>query len=143
MVAPSARGSVTVRPTQTTTYTCTATDRFGDHLSAPVKVIVSTGSVQNLNHITYMLQENRAFDNYFGNLAYYRVNIDHIPGAQMSDVNDLHNLPPGYTIKNPQGQAFGPFHARTECTEGLNPMWNESHVDMDLVGNNWLHLTSS
>ncbi len=143
MVAPAARGSVTVRPTQTTTYTCTATDRFGDHLAAPAKVIVSTGSVQNLNHITYMLQENRAFDNYFGNLAYYRVNIDHIPGAQMSDVNDLHNLPPGYTIKNPQGQSFGPFHARTECTEGLNPMWNESHDDMDLVGSDWMHLTSS
>ena len=72
-------------------------------------MIVSTGSVQNLNHITYMLQENRAFDNYFGNLANYRVNIDHIPGAQMSDVNDLHNLPPGYTIKNPQGQSFRPI----------------------------------
>jgi phospholipase C len=134
---------VTVHPTQTTTYTCTARDRFGDQLSAPAKVIVSTGSVTNLNHIVYMLQENRAFDNYFGNLAYYRVNIDHIPGAQMSDVNDLHNLPPGYTLQNPYGQNFPPFHTRTECTDGMNPNWNDTHLDMDLVGNDWLHLTSS
>jgi phospholipase C len=142
-VAPSTAGSVTVRPTQTTTYTCTATDRFGNHLSTQTKAILSNGSVSNLNHIVYLLQENRAFDNYFGNLAYYRVNIDHIPGAQLSDVNDLHNLPPGYTIKNPQGQSFPPFHARTECTEGLAAGWNEIHRDMDLVGNNWLHLSGS
>ena len=141
-VSPATSGRVTVHPTQTTTYTCTATDRFGDHLAAETKVILSTGDVTNLNHIVYLLQENRAFDNYFGNLAYYRVNIDHIPGAQLSDVNDLHNLPQGYMLENPQGQSFPPFHQRTECTEGLNPNWNETHYDMDVVGNDWLHLTS-
>ena len=142
-VSPATLGSVTVRPTATTTYTCTATDRFGNHLSAPTKVILSNGSVSNLNHIVYLLQENRAFDNYFGNLAYYRVNVDHISGAQLSDVNDLHNLPPGYTIQNSQGQSFPPFHARTECTEGLAAGWNDIHKDMDLVGNDWLHLSGS
>ena len=142
-VAPASVGRVIVHPTQTTTYTCTATDRFGNHLSSPAKVTLSSGDVSNLNHIIFMLQENRSFDNYFGALAYYRVNIDHIPGAQMSDVNDLHNLPPGYTIKNPQGQSFAPFHQRSECIEGLNPNWNESHQDMDLVGGDWLHLSGN
>ncbi len=142
-VAPASAGHVVVHPTQTTTYTCTGADRFGNHLSSPAKVTLSSGDVSNLNHIIFMLQENRAFDNYFGALAYYRVNIDHIPGAQMSDVNDLHNLPPGYTIKNPQGQSFAPFHQRSECIEGLNPNWNESHQDMDLVGGDWLHLSGN
>ncbi len=142
-VAPVASGSVTVHPTQSSTYTCTATDRFGDQMSSPAKVIVSTGDVHNLNHIIFLVQENRAFDNYFGALAYYRVNIDHIPGAQMSDVNDLHTLPPGYTIQNPQGQSFPPFHERTVCEEGMNPNWNETHYDMDLVGGDWLHLTTN
>ena len=60
-----------------------------------------------------MLQENRAFDNYFGKLAEYRVNHQPpIQGAQLSDVNDLHTLPPDYQICNPQKQCFGPFHAR-------------------------------
>jgi phospholipase C len=142
-VAPASAGQVIVHPTQTTTYTCTATDRFGNRLSSPAKVTLSSGDVSNLNHIVFMLQENRAFDNYFGVLADYRVNIDHIPGAQMSDVNDLHNLPSGYTLQNPQGQSFPPFHQRTQCIEGLNPQWNLSHQDMDLVGGDWLHLSGS
>ena len=142
-VAPATAGKVTVSPTQSTTYTCTATDRFGDQISQQAPVIVNAGSIQNLNHILFMLQENRAFDNYFGVFANYRVNIDHIPGAQMSDVNDLHTLPPNYTIKNPQGQSFGPYHQRTTCIENLSPAWDETHYDMDLVGNDWLHLTQS
>jgi phospholipase C len=142
-VSPAAAGKVTVSPTQSTTYTCTAMDRFGDQLSQQTQVIVSAGSVQNLNHILYMLQENRAFDNYFGVFANYRVNIDHIPGAQMSDVNDLHTLPANYKIKNPQGQWFGPYHQRTTCIENLSPSWDETHYDMDLVGNDWLHLTQN
>ena len=142
-VTPAVSGHVVVHPTRTTNYTCTATDRFGDTVSVSTKAIVSTGGVQNLNHIIFMLQENRAFDNYFGSLAYYRVYVDNIPGAQMSDVNDLHNLPTGYTLQNPQGQNIPPFHQRTECIEGLNPNWNESHFDMELVGNDWLDLTAS
>jgi|SRR5579863_1925263 len=142
-VGPAASGSVVVHPTQTTRYTCTATDRFGNKVLSPTKVIVSTGDVNNLNHIVFMLQENRSFDNYFGNLAYYRVNIDHIAGAQLSDVNDLHNLPSGFMLQNSQGQSFPPFHQRTECIDGLNVNWNVSHNDMDLVGNNWLTLTQN
>src|SRR5579884_1011746 len=112
-------------------------------MSQQAPVIVNSGSLQNLNHIVYMLQENRAFDNYFGVFANYRVNVDHISGAQMSDVNDLHTLGSGYKIKNPNGLWFGPYHQRTTCIENLSPSWNETHYDMDLVGNNWLQLTQS
>ena len=142
-VSPATHGSVTVRPTQTTTYTCTATHPSGDHVSMRAKVIVSTGGVNNLNHIVYMLQENRTFDNYFGNLAYYRVYIDQLPGAQLSDVNDLHNLPSGFMLMNSAGQSFPAYHQRTECIDGLNIDWNASHSDMDLVGGNWLNLTQN
>ena len=30
---------------------------------------------------------------------------------------------------------------RTECIENLSPSWDETHYDMDLVGNDWLNLT--
>jgi phospholipase C len=143
-VTPVSRGSYCcVKPSQTTTYTATATSIYpgAPPVMATAIVTVSSGLL-SLNHIIYMVQENRSFDNYFGALAEYRVNHQPpIPGAQLSDVNDLHTLPSGYTIKNPQGQAFGPFHARTECIENLSPSWDETHVDMDLVGNNWLKLT--
>ena len=141
---PVQMGTYIVHPTQTTTYTATATDAFNNQIQKAATVTVSTGGLSNLNHIIFMVQENRAFDNYFGVLAQYRVNHQPpIPGAQMSDVNDLHTLPPGYTIKNPQGQSFGPYHQRTECIENLSPSWDETHYDMDLVGNDWLNLTPS
>ncbi len=144
-VTPVSGGSYCcVNPQQTTTYTATATSIYpgAPPVTATATVTVSTGGISNLNHIIFMLQENRAFDNYLGVLAQYRVNHQPpIQGAQLSDVNDLHTLPSNYTIDNPQGQAFGPFHARTECIENLSPSWNETHYDMDLVGNDWLNLT--
>ncbi len=137
-------GVALVHPTQTTTYTATATDQFNNQTQKAATVTVSTGGISNLNHIIFLVQENRAFDNYFGVLAQYRVSHQPpIPGAQLSDVNDLHTLPSNYTIKNPQGQAFGPFHQRTECIENLSPSWDETHYDMDLVGGDWMNLTSS
>ena len=136
-------GSTTQNPSQTTTYTATATSIYPGTppVTVTATVTVSTGGLTNLNHIIFMLQENRAFDNYFGVLAEYRVNHQPpIQGAQLSDVNDLHTLPSGYQICNPEGQCFGPFHAQTECIENLSPSWDETHYDMDLVGNNWLDL---
>jgi phospholipase C len=143
-VMPVQMGTYVVHPTQTTTYTATATDAFGNQIQKAATVTVSTGGLSNLNHIIIMVQENRAFDNYFGVLAQYRVNHQPpIPGAQLSDVNDLHTLPPDYTIQNPAGQSFGPYHQRTECIENLSPSWDETHYDMHLVGGDWLHLTPS
>ncbi len=139
-------GTLNVHPNQTTTYTATAISIYPNTppVTASVTVTVNTGNIGNLNHIIFMLQENRAFDNYFGVLAQYRVNHQPpIQGAQLSDVNDLHALPSNYQICNPQGQCFGPFHARTECIENLSPSWDESHYDMDLVGNDWLNLNQN
>ena len=135
-----------VHPTQTTTYTATAMPIYPNAppVTATATVTVSTGGISNLNHIIYMLQENRAFDNYFGKLAEYRVNHDPpIQGAQLSDVDDLHTLDPDYQICNAQQQCFGPFHAATECIENLSPSWDETHYDMDLAGNDWLNLTQT
>jgi phospholipase C len=144
-VTPVTAGTYQVTNLQvTTTYTATATSIYPNTppVTATATVTVSTGTVANLNHIIYMVQENRAFDNVQGVLAEYRVNhIPPIQGAQLSDVNDLHTLPQGYTIENPEGQAFGPFHQRTECIENLSPSWDETHYDMDLVGNDWMNLT--
>jgi phospholipase C len=145
-VTPVSAGSVVVNPSQTTTYTATATSIYPNSppVTASATVTVSTGGISNLKHIIWMVQENRAFDNYFGVLAQYRVNHQPpIQGAQLSDVNDLHTLPSGYEIYNPQGQGFAPFHARTECIENLSPSWDETHYDMDLVGDDWMNLTDN
>ena len=126
---------------QTTTFTAIATDQFNLTATATATVIVSTGGPSNINHVIFMLQENRAFDNYFGELAEYRVNHNPpIKGAKLSDVDDMHNLPPGFTLTNPYKQKFAPFHARTECTENLSPSWDESHYDEHITDGDFLHL---
>jgi phospholipase C len=126
---------------QTTTFTAIATDRFNLTATATATVIVSSGGPSNINHVIFMLQENRAFDNYFGELAEYRVNHNPpIQGAKLSDVDDMHNLPPGFTLTNPENQKFAPFHARTECTENLSPSWDESHYDEHITNGDFLHL---
>jgi phospholipase C len=80
-------------------------------------------SLQSINHIVFMAQENRSLDTYFGQLpAYWAANGD-----------------PSQTFKGMPGNASNPayqgpgaisaFHFATECIENLSPSWNESHVD--------------
>ncbi len=146
-VQPTGTGSYCcVHPTKTTTYTATATPIYpgAPPVIATSTVTVSTGDLSNLNHIIFLVQENRSFDNYFGNLAEYRVNHQPpIQGAQLSDVNDLHTLPPDFQLCNPNDLCYPLFHARTECTDNLSPGWDETHFDMDLAGNDWLQLTQN
>lgn len=80
------------------------------------------GSIKNVNHIIYMLQENRSFDEYFGQLNSYRTSK-----GLGADVN--------VTPSNAQQLSFDkttfftPFHMRSMCAEDLSSFWNESHND--------------
>jgi phospholipase C len=70
-----------------------------------------------------MLQENRSFDNYFGQLPAYWM-------AHGYPSQALDGMPA--TASNPSfdgSSTVAAFHVATECTENLSPSWNESHVD--------------
>jgi phospholipase C len=90
-----------------------------------------TGSVQNLNHIVVMAQENRSFDSYFGQLpAYWAANgypsqqFDGLPAGASN---------PAYTGTTTPGTTnVSAFHVATECIENLSPSWDESHEDWNL-----------
>jgi phospholipase C len=49
-------------------------------------------------------------------------------------VNDLDDPRAQFLLTNPSpaNQKFGPFHARTVCTENLSPSWDESHFDVHI-----------
>ena len=135
-----------VYPTKTTTYTATVMPVYpgAPAVVSTSMVTVSAGNISNLNHIIFLLQENRSFDNYFGQLAAYRVNHQPpIQGAQMSDVNDLHTLPPGYQICGPNELCYPPFHARTVCVDNTSPNWDEAHLDMHIRGGDWLSVNQN
>src|SRR2546430_5346738 len=75
-----------------------------------------------VHHIIYMLQENRSFDQYFGQLNIYRqskglsTEVDVTP-ATASQLSYDHSI------------TFTPFHMNSQCIEELSSYWNESHND--------------
>ena len=75
-----------------------------------------------VNHIIYMMQENRSFDEYFGQLNAYRqsqgfgADVDVTP-ANASQLSFDHTT------------TFTPFHMVSMCAEELSSFWNESHND--------------
>ncbi len=146
-VQPTSAGSYCcVRPSKTTTYTASAAPIYpgAPPVTATSTVTVSTGDITNLKHIIFLIQENRSFDNYFGNLAEYRVNHQPpIQGAMLDDVNDLHTLPSNFQLCGPGDLCYPLFHARTECTDNMSPNWDEAHLDMHLVGGDWLNVDQS
>jgi phospholipase C len=133
-VAPisGAKGQVNVSPAQTTTYTITATDTSGISTTAQatVNVVANTG-LAGIKHIIVMLQENRSFDSYFGQLQNYAQNTKGLAGYQINAGYDPNILLPtnGSAIGN--GPLAHPFHMITERTENLSPAWDESHFDID------------
>jgi phospholipase C len=120
-----AQGSQAVSPTQTTTYTITAADATGHTTTAATTVTVSTSTgLQTIKHIIFMLQENRSFDSYFGQLQAYA--SKKVPGYQINAGYDPNILLP--LIGGGTGHLF---HEPTTRTDNLTPSWNESHFDID------------
>ncbi len=83
-------------------------------------------SLQSINHIIFLVQENRSFDSYFGQLpAYWAKNG--FPSQQFA------GLPANASNPSFDGSTTIPaFHVATECIENLTPSWDESHVDWNL-----------
>ena len=124
-VTPPAGGTVVVNPKGTTTYTATATDPNGVTVQAKAIVTMSGALQQSINHIIWLVQENRSFDSYFGKLGLYRVSKG-LP-EEVNGIDDDSKV----TLNDLQGNPRHPFHYQTECTENLTPSWNESHFDVD------------
>ncbi|MGI9102296.1 MAG: phospholipase C [Terriglobales bacterium] len=68
-----------------------------------------------VNHIIFMLQENRAFDGYFGHLP----NVD--------------GLPAGASNKTGNGTVINAFHLQTSCIENADPDWLPAHGQYNIL----------
>ena len=85
------------------------------------------GSLQSVNHVIVMVQENRSFDNYFGALNDYR--------SSQGLSRDVDGTPSNAANIGYDGTTMiQAFHLATECTEDLSSFWNESHVDWNPRG---------
>ena len=65
-------GTQSVSPTATTTYTAKASGVAGDASATATITVTTAASLQSIDHVIFMLQENHTFDNYFGMLNPYR-----------------------------------------------------------------------
>ena len=94
-----------------------------------------------INHVVFMLQENRSFDSYFGQMGAYRAANGYGAAA------DVDGLPPGATNPADDGSTVASFHFHTSCVENVTPDWLESHGDYHLydagsnvfLGNGFVH----
>lgn len=127
------QGTATVTPGSTTTYTATAALDANNSFTQSSTVTVSAASAGLIKHIFFMVQENRSFDNYFGQLGQYRTG--RLAQYNISDSETVDGFDPTVTLTNAHtGAKVQPFHEGTVCTAGVSPAWKESHHDVSLVG---------
>jgi phospholipase C len=140
-------GTKVVSPAATTTYTATADGAGG---TAPATAtatvtIVPPGSVQSIEHVIFMLQENHSFDDYFGMLNPYRQK----QGWDIGDdgvtysVDGIDDKISGQSYKAVRGSTVlsntdksGGVHKlyplKSTCVDDMSSAWEESFGDVSL-----------
>ncbi|HEX8926345.1 MAG TPA: alkaline phosphatase family protein, partial [Terriglobales bacterium] len=87
----------------------------------------TSGSINSVNHIIIMVQENRSFDHYFGQLGAYRAS----QGAGLA--TDIDGTPPNVSLKTFDGSPnVSPFHMTSMCSIDLTSNWMEAHQTINL-----------
>jgi phospholipase C len=135
-LAAAASCSLSVTFTPSATGARSASITITDNAPGSPQAVSLTGTgitpatLQSINHIVFMLQENRSFDTYFGQLpAYWAAN----GYPQITNGTTLDGMPVG--ASNPGYNGAPPvtaYHVQTVCTENLTPSWDESHLDFNL-----------
>jgi phospholipase C len=84
------------------------------------------GSLQSVNHIIFMMQENRSFDAYFGKINDYRASLTPAVGRDVDDLETNFTNPTDdqKTIPN---DTITTFHLATSCIFNTTAGWLESH----------------
>ena len=122
-------GTQTVSPTATTTYTAVATGPGGNALGTATITVSALGSIQSIDHVIFMLQENHTFDNYFGMLNPYRktngLNIgDDGKDYEVDGIDDKLS-----TISNQddEGDTYSIFKFTSTCIDDETSDWLASY----------------
>jgi phospholipase C len=140
-------GKQTVSPAATTTYTATADGAGGTApaTASATVTIVPAGSVQSIDHVIFMLQENHTFDDYFGMLNPYRANNNYNVGDDgitysVDGIDDKVNgktytAVRGATVlsnKDKQGAVHTLYPLKSTCLDDMSSAWEESFGDVSL-----------
>lgn len=129
-------GSQQVTPTTAGTYiyTVTATNSSGQTATATQSIVVQPGgTVQSVQHIIFMMQENRTFDTYFGMLnPYRRTNGFNIgDDGKTYDVDGIDDKLTKISNVDDAGTSFSLFKFATSCIDDLTSDWLASYGDVN------------
>jgi phospholipase C len=104
---------------------CSGTGPCTVTLEGATSVIAQfSATLQSINHIIFMAQENHSFDEYFGKLNDYR-QANGLP-------TDVDGLPPDASNPSANGSGTVPvFHMLSMCMENPSPYWPGAHTDFN------------
>ena len=108
----------------------------------------NTNGMTKLNHIIFLIEENRSFDHYFGQLQSYRV-MQGLPAGQLDglppdgtspcsapgvppDADPAHPCMPVNLRNNSYKNTVTAFHLKTMCIENTSNSWYEAHQNFNL-----------
>jgi phospholipase C len=132
---PITGGTQTVSPTATTIYTATATDSKGKAVSATATVTVNPAPTfqGSVNHILFMMQENRSFDSYFGMLNPYRAanSLNVGDDGKTYNVDGIDDKLSKISNMDDEGQSFSLFKLKSTCIDDDSSAWVQSFGDVN------------
>lgn len=102
----------------------------GGGSSTPPPTQPPTGSIDSVNHVILMFQENRSFDHYFGQMTAFRQRNNIPIVSSDSKIHDLSEVP-NFSNPVPSG-SIAAYHTGSVCTENLSPDWEEHHIQINL-----------
>ena len=129
---PVAGGSQPVTPSATTTYTANASGSGAPATAKTTVAVGAAGSLQSINHVIFMLQENHAFDAYFGMLNPYRVKQGWTTGddGKTYAVDGIDDKLTKISNQDDEGTSYAPFKFTSTCVDDLTSGWLESYGDV-------------
>ena len=132
----------------TGTADCTMTLTADTTVTATFDTSTGSSGLSQINHVIFLAQENRSFDNYFGALRQYWANYGYPDQSfdglaqfnPTSGAAPLYAPPPAIPGCDPsspppsdcvwdESNPISSYHLQTVCTENTSPSWNEAHVD--------------
>ncbi len=129
-------GTQVVSPTATTTtaitYTATATGAGGDATATAVVTVNPAATVQSINHVIFMMQENHTFDNYFGMLNPYRHANNMYLGDDGVDyeIDGIDDKLSKISNQDDSGDTFKLFKLASTCIDDDSSAWQSSYGDV-------------
>ena len=126
-------GTQNVSPAGTATYTAVAIGASAQASATTTVTVAPAGGVQAINHVVFMMQENRSFDTYFGMLNPYRKANGWNIGDDGNDyeVDGIDDKLTKITNVDDEGDIFGLFKFTSTCVDDETSAWLESYGDVN------------